>query len=196
MAVVVEAKDVETFMCYCLEENIEAVEVADVTDTARMRMFNKDRKVVDLSREFIDSAGARHYAEAKVGEVENRNPFVREIAGDTLAARFENNLKDNNVVSQRGLVEMFDSTIGASTVLMPFGGRTQGSETQVSVQKSRPTATPTRPASWPSVTIPSSLRGVPTTARPMPWWKPRRRSWRRVRATTGCVTRIRSISSA
>ena len=75
MAVVVEAKDVETFMCYCLEENIEAVEVADVTDTARMRMFNKDRKVVDLSREFIDSAGARHYAEAKVGEVENRNPF-------------------------------------------------------------------------------------------------------------------------
>ena len=135
MAVVVEAKDVETFMRYCLEENIEAVEVADVTDTARMRMFNKDRKVVDLSREFIDSAGARHYAEAKVGEVENRNPFVREIAGDTLAARFENNLRDNNVVSQRGLVEMFDSTIGASTVLMPFGGRTQGSETQVSVQK-------------------------------------------------------------
>ena len=135
MAVVVEAKDVETFMRYCLEENIEAVEVADVTDTARMRMFNKDRKVMDLSREFIDSAGARHYAEAKVGEVENRNPFVREIAGDTLAARFENNLRDNNVVSQRGLVEMFDSTIGASTVLMPFGGRTQGSETQVSVQK-------------------------------------------------------------
>ena len=134
MAVVVEAKDVETFMRYCLEENIAAVEVADVTDTARMRMFNKDRKVVDLSREFIDSAGARHYAEAKVGEVENRNPFVREIAGDTLAARFENNLRDNNVVSQRGLVEMFDSTIGASTVLMPFGGRTQGSETQVSVQ--------------------------------------------------------------
>ena len=67
--------------------------------------------------------------------MENRNPFVREIAGDTLAARFENNLRDNNVVSQRGLVEMFDSTIGASTVLMPFGGRTQGSETQVSVQK-------------------------------------------------------------
>ena len=135
MAVVVEAKDVAEFMGYCREENIEAVEVADVTDTARMRMFNKDRKVVDLSREFIDSAGARHYAEAKVGEVENRNPFVREIAGDTLAARFENNLRDNNVVSQRGLVEMFDSTIGASTVLMPFGGRTQGSETQVSVQK-------------------------------------------------------------
>ncbi|HBB11944.1 MAG TPA: phosphoribosylformylglycinamidine synthase, partial [Alistipes sp.] len=58
MSVVVEAKDMEEFMGYCREENIEAVHVADVTDTARMRMFNGDRKVVDLKREFIDSAGA------------------------------------------------------------------------------------------------------------------------------------------
>ncbi|HIW65171.1 MAG TPA: phosphoribosylformylglycinamidine synthase [Candidatus Alistipes intestinipullorum] len=135
MAVVVEAKDVEEFMGYCREENIEAVHVADVTDTARMRMFNGDRKVVDLSRAFIDSAGAKHYAEAKIGEVENRNPFERKPEGATAAERFTNNLKDNNVVSQRGLIEMFDSTIGRSTVLMPFGGRTQRSETQVSVQK-------------------------------------------------------------
>ena len=135
MAVVVEAKDVAEFMGYCREENIEAVEVADVTDTARMRMFNKGRKVVDLAREFIDSAGAKHYAEAMIGEVENRDPFAREVEGATFAERFEENLRDNNVVSQRGLIEMFDSTIGRSTVLMPFGGRTQGSETQVSVQK-------------------------------------------------------------
>ena len=135
MSVVVEAKDMEEFMRYCREENIEAVHVADVTDTARMRMFNGDRKVVDLSRAFIDSAGAKHYAEAKVGAVENRNPFERRVEGATVAERFENNLKDNNVVSQRGLIEMFDSTIGRSTVLMPFGGRTQRSETQVSVQK-------------------------------------------------------------
>ena len=135
MAVVVEAKDVARFMEYCREENIEAVEVADVTDTARMRMFNKGRKVVDLAREFIDSAGAKHYAEAMIGEVENRDPFAREVVGATFAERFEENLRDNNVVSQRGLIEMFDSTIGRSTVLMPFGGRTQGSETQVSVQK-------------------------------------------------------------
>ena len=66
MAVVIESKDVEEFMRYCREENIEAVHVADVTATARMRMFNGDRKVVDLSREFIDSAGAKHYAEAKI----------------------------------------------------------------------------------------------------------------------------------
>ena len=135
MAVVTEPGDVAEFMRYCLEENIEAVEVADVTDTARMRMFNGERKVVDLKREFIDSAGAKHFAEARVGEVEDRDPFVREIAGKTLAERFEQNLRDNNVVSQRGLIEMFDSSIGRSTVLMPFGGRRQRSETQVSVQK-------------------------------------------------------------
>ena len=135
MSVVVEAKDMEEFMHYCREENIEAVHVADVTDTARMRMFKGDRMVVDLSRAFIDSAGAKHYAEAKVGAVENRNPFERRVEGAAVAERFENNLKDNNVVSQRGLIEMFDSTIGRSTVLMPFGGRTQRSETQVSVQK-------------------------------------------------------------
>ncbi|WP_300799331.1 phosphoribosylformylglycinamidine synthase [uncultured Alistipes sp.] len=135
MAVVVEARDVDEFMRYCREENIEAVEVADVTDTGRMRMFNGERKVVDLRRTFIDSAGAKHYAEARVAAVAERNPFVRELPGATLRERFEANLRDNNVLSQRGLIEMFDSTIGRSTVLMPFGGRTQRSETQVSVQK-------------------------------------------------------------
>ena len=135
MAVVVEAHDVERFLAYCHEENIEATEVADVTDTARMRMFWHGRQVVDLSRAFIDSAGARHYAEAVVAEVEERDPFARTVAGADVAERFTNNLKEKNVLSQRGLIEMFDATIGASTVLMPFGGRTQRSETQVSVQK-------------------------------------------------------------
>ncbi len=135
MAVVVEAKDVAEFMDYCREENIEAVEVADVTDTARMRMFNGEKKVVDLSREFIDSAGARHYAEARIGAVADCDPFVRKVPGENLAERFAANLSDDNVLSQRGLIEMFDSSIGRSTVLMPFGGRTQRSETQVSVQK-------------------------------------------------------------
>ena len=135
MAVVVEAKDAEEFMKYCREENIEVVQVAEVTDTERMRMYNGDRLVVDLSREFIDSAGARHYAQARIGRVEQRAPFRRELPGATLAEKMAANLSDDNVLSQRGLIEMFDSTIGRSTVLMPFGGRTQGSETQVSVQK-------------------------------------------------------------
>jgi len=135
MAVVVEAGDAAAFMDYCREENIEAVEVADVTDTARMRMFNGGRMVADLSREFIDSAGAAHFAEAQIGAVADGDPFARPIAGADFAERFANNLREDNVLSQRGLIEMFDSSIGRSTVLMPFGGRTQRSETQVSVQK-------------------------------------------------------------
>lgn len=135
MSVVVEAKDEEEFCRYCREENIEVVHVADVTDTNRMRMFYKGTQVVDLAREFIDSAGAKHYTKATVGEVERRDPFHRAVAGPDLVDKMLNNLSDNNVLSQKGLIEMFDSTIGASTVLLPFGGRTQQSETQVSVQK-------------------------------------------------------------
>ncbi|MFR9649555.1 MAG: phosphoribosylformylglycinamidine synthase [Rikenellaceae bacterium] len=135
MSVVVDAKDRAEFEGYCREENLECVHVADVTDLNRMRMFYGDRMVVDLKREFIDSAGAKHYTSAVVGEVEDCDPFLREIEGETLRERVLNNLSDDNVTSQRGLVEMFDSTIGASTVLMPFGGKSQDSETQVSVQK-------------------------------------------------------------
>ena len=135
MSVVVEKQDMERFVAYCHEENIEVTQVADVTDTRRMRMYHGDRLVVDLAREFIDSAGAGHYASAEIGAVEAKNPFVRGIEGATLAERMAANLADDNVVSQKGLIELFDATIGASTVLMPFGGRTQGSETQVSVQK-------------------------------------------------------------
>ncbi|MFI3318431.1 MAG: phosphoribosylformylglycinamidine synthase [Rikenellaceae bacterium] len=135
MSVVVEAKDKEEFIKYCREENLEITHVADVTDTARLRMFNGDRKIVDLSREFIDSAGAKHFASAAVGAVEERDVFECEREGATLRERVLSTLEDDNVVSQRGLVEMFDASIGLSTVLMPFGGKTQNSETQVSVQK-------------------------------------------------------------
>ena len=135
MSVVIERKDMEQFMALCHEENVEVTYVADVTDTRRMRMFSGDKLVVDLSREFIDSAGAKHYTKINIGGVENTNPFERKIEGATTTKRMKNNLSDDNVVSQKGLIEMFDSTIGASTVLMPFGGRTQCTETQVSVQK-------------------------------------------------------------
>ena len=135
MSVVVERKDVETFMALCHEENVEVTYVADVTDTRRMRMFWGDKVVVDLSRDFIDSAGAKHYTKARIGAVEDKNPFERCIEGATTTKRMKTNLSDDNVVSQKGLIEMFDSTIGASTVLMPYGGKTQTTETQVSVQK-------------------------------------------------------------
>ena len=135
MAVVIEEKDKEDFIKYCHSESIEVTHVANVTDTNRLKMFYNGEMIVNLSREFIDSAGAKHYTKIRVAAVEDKNPFAREVEGATLKEKVENNLKDDNVVSQRGMIEMFDSTIGASTVLMPFGGKTQNTETQVSVQK-------------------------------------------------------------
>lgn len=135
MSVVVEAKDEKQFMEYCHSENIEVTHVADVTDTERMRMFYGDKVVADLQRKFIDSAGAKHYAKAEIAAVEEKNPFRRKVEGESLKEKMVNNLSDPNVVSQKGLIEMFDSTIGRSTVLMPYGGELQLTETQVSVQK-------------------------------------------------------------
>ena len=133
MAVVVEAKDVDEFIKYAHEENIEVSKVAVVTEAKRLVMHYKGRKVVDISREFIDSAGADHYAKADIDAVCNVNPFLKKRAD--IDSKVFNTLADKNVLSQKGLIEMFDSTIGASTVLMPFGGKYQRSETQVSVQK-------------------------------------------------------------
>lgn len=135
MSVVVEAKDEKQFMEYCHSENIEVTHVADVTDTQRMRMFYGDKVVADLQRKFIDSAGAKHYAKAEIAAVEEKNPFRRKVEGESLKEKMVNNLSDPNVVSQKELIEMFDSTIGRSTVLMPYGGELQLTETQVSVQK-------------------------------------------------------------
>ena len=135
MAVVVEAEKMEEFIKWCGLDNVEVTHVADVTSTGRMRMFNNGVKVCDITRAFIDSAGAKHYAKATINAVENRDPFKREPAGDTFAEKLMNVMSSPNVASQKGLVEMFDSTIGRSTVLMPYGGQRQTTETQVSVQK-------------------------------------------------------------
>ena len=135
MAVVVEASAMQRFQELCALDNIEITHVADVTATGRMRMFFHGEKVCDLTREFIDSAGARHYAKASIGAVEKRNPFVQEPAGASLEEKMLSVMASPNVASQKGLVEMFDSTIGRSTVLMPYGGKRQATETQVSVQK-------------------------------------------------------------
>lgn len=135
MSVVVERKDMEEFMRYCAEENLEVTHVADVTDKGRMRMYYGDEIVADLSREFIDSAGAPRKTTAVIGKIAETDPFNRVPEGETLVDRFTARLSEPNVTSQKGLIEMFDSSIGASTVLMPFGGKTQGTETQVSVQK-------------------------------------------------------------
>ncbi|MBQ6437196.1 MAG: phosphoribosylformylglycinamidine synthase [Bacteroidales bacterium] len=135
MAVVIEAKDLAEFIRYCGEENIEVTEVAEVTDRGRMRIFHRNETVADLSREFIDSAGARHMASALIMAPEESNPFRQEPAGRTLEEKLCSLMGEANVASQKGMVEMFDSTVGRSTVLMPYGGARQATETQVSVQK-------------------------------------------------------------
>ena len=135
MAVVVAAADKERMMELCAVDNIEVTHVANVTDTGRMRMFYGEVKVCDLTRTFIDSAGAKHYAKAAILPVEDKDPFRQKPAGETLEQQMLSVMASPNVASQKGLVEMFDSTIGRSTVLMPYGGKRQTTETQVSVQK-------------------------------------------------------------
>ena len=135
MSVVIEAKDRTEFERYCHEDNVEYTHVADVTDSGRMRQFYKGELIADLSREFIDSAGAKHFASAAILPVEEKNPFAQTIPGATLEEKMVHVMADANVTSQKGLIENFDATIGRSTVLMPFGGKTQLTESQVSVQK-------------------------------------------------------------
>ena len=135
MSVVIEAKDRAEFESYCREDNVEYTHVADVTGSGRMRQFYKGELIADLSREFIDSAGAKHFASAAILPVEEKNPFAQTIPGATLEEKMAAVMSDANVTSQKGLIENFDATIGRSTVLMPFGGKTQLTESQVSVQK-------------------------------------------------------------
>lgn len=134
MAVVIACEDKDEFIARCDEENIEVTHVADVTDSGRMRLWYDGKTVADLSREFIDSAGAPRHTKAVIASLADADPFSRRPFGDTFEERMLANMADDNVTVQKGLVEMFDPTIGASTVLLPFGGKTQTSETQVSLQ--------------------------------------------------------------
>ena len=104
MAVVVEAKDRAEFERWCALDNIEVTHVADVTDRGRMRMFYQGTTVADLARSFIDSAGAPHFSSACIAAVEDRDPFVQEVAGETLEARVCTLLGSPNVTSQKGLI--------------------------------------------------------------------------------------------
>lgn len=126
MAVVIEAKDKEKFIKFCEAENIKAVEIAKVTDSGRMQMFWKGNKIVDLSRDFLNTSGCSKQQTAKVTHLE-------EVKSENIEFNEHNFLKilsEKNVASQKGLVEMFDSTVGASTVAIPFGGKFQMTETE------------------------------------------------------------------
>ena len=135
MAVVIDPKDVKEFLAYAAEENLEAVEVAKVEENPRLVMNWRGKTIVDISRAFLDTNGAHQEANVSV-EIpdEKANPFVRGDIED-VRGKWLDTLKDLNVCSQKGLVEMFDSSIGAGSVLMPYGGKYQRSETQVMVAK-------------------------------------------------------------
>ena len=130
MSVVVEEKDVDKFIECAKKENIECTIIAKVTDNNRLVMKYKGQDVVNISRDFINTNGVRQESKAEVEKIDfTKNPFKRNVND------FMSNLKDLNVTMQKGLIEMFDATIGATTVLMPFGGKYQLTETQVSAQK-------------------------------------------------------------
>ena len=132
MAVAVAAEDAEKFIALANEENLEATVVATVTEEKRMRENWNGVAIVDLSREFLNSNGAERHADVHVlpGTV-----WQPQWAGSTFAEKLENLVGDLNVCSQKGLGERFDSTIGASTVLMPYGGKYQLTPTMAMAAK-------------------------------------------------------------
>ena len=135
MAVVVDPKDVDEFMGYAAEENLEATKVAVVTEDPRLVLSWRGKEIVNLSRAFLDTNGAHQETTVAV-DIPNRKDsiLVREEVTD-VREKWLNMLKDLNVCSQKGLVEMFDGSIGAASVFMPHGGKYQKTETQAMVAK-------------------------------------------------------------
>ena len=131
MAVVVEAKDVARFCELAESENLEATVVAEVTEEPRLVMRWNDKVIVDISREFLNSNGAEKHIDILASKPQS---FAKEINGN-FGALMSDLATDLNVCSKRGLGERFDSTIGAGSVLMPFGGKNQSTPTQVMVNK-------------------------------------------------------------
>ncbi|MEO2238786.1 phosphoribosylformylglycinamidine synthase [Dorea sp. YH-dor226] len=135
MAVVVDPKDVEEFMGYAAEENLEATKVAVVTEEPRLVLSWRGKEIVNLSRAFLDTNGAHQETTVAVDIPNRKNSIlIREEVGD-VKEKWMETLKDLNVCSQKGLVEMFDGSIGAASVFMPHGGKYQMTETQSMVAK-------------------------------------------------------------
>ena len=131
MAVVVEAKDADRFMELATSENLESTIVATVTDDARLKMTWKGNTIVDISREFLNSNGAEKKTNVKIVKQQQAEKAIPTDFVDGIKALAD----DLNVCSKRGLSERFDSTIGAGTVLMPFGGKNQRTPIQAMVNK-------------------------------------------------------------
>ena len=134
MAVVVRKEDADTFIRFAAEENLEATVIADVTDTRRLVMKWRGQPIVDISRDFLDTNGATQIKAAHIAAPSDTDYFalknVQDVKGTWLSA-----MADLNNCSQQGLSERFDSTVGAGTVLMPFGGKYQKTPTDGMVGK-------------------------------------------------------------
>ena len=144
MAVVVSPKDVDTFLKYAGEENLEAVEVAVVTKEPRMVITWRGKEIVNMSRAFIDTNGAHQETDVRVLMPDEKKCFLKMVSTKSVKEDLEKNdirtavldtVSDLNSASEKGLVEMFDSSIGASTVTMPYGGKYQDTEIQGMVSK-------------------------------------------------------------
>ena len=136
MAVVVDPKDVDTFLGYANEENLEAIPVAVVTEDPRLVLVWRGKEIVNISRAFLDTNGAHQETTVEV-EIPNKEGNLFEERPDIadVKAKWMETLADLNVCSQKGLVEMFDGSIGAGSVFMPYGGKYQLTETQSMVAK-------------------------------------------------------------
>ncbi|MDD3202163.1 MAG: phosphoribosylformylglycinamidine synthase [Pygmaiobacter massiliensis] len=132
MAVVLAPEDVDAFIAASHKENLEATVVAKVTAEPRLVMHWRGKKIVDLSRAFLASNGAEKHITVEVGP---QAVQIKPVPGSSIAEKLQNLVTDLNVCSKKGLVERFDSTIGAATVLMPFGGNTQLTPAQAMAAK-------------------------------------------------------------
>ena len=131
MAVVIEPEDLDAFVQYADEENLEATQVAVVTEEPRLIMKWRGNPIVQMNRSFLDTNGVRQHVSAVIDMPDETKRYLHEVpeavkgCGQDLEKAWLENLKDLNVCSQKGLAERFDSTIGGNTVLMPFGGKNQ-----------------------------------------------------------------------
>ena len=136
MAVVVDKKDVDKMLAFAAEENLEAVEVAVVTEKPRLVMIWREKEIVNISREFLDTNGAHQEAKAIVTMPSEKDNYLQqEVIVTNMKEKWLEVLHDLNVCSKKGLVEMFDSSIGAATVAMPFGGKYQLTPIQTMIAK-------------------------------------------------------------
>ena len=136
MAVVVDPKDVDTFLKFANEENLEAIPVAVVTEEPRLVLNWRGKEIVNISRAFLDTNGAHQETSVEV-EIPSKDGNLFEERPDVtdVKKKWMDTLADLNVCSQKGLVEMFDGSIGAGSVFMPHGGKYQLTETQSMVAK-------------------------------------------------------------